>query len=414
MERALLVLSRKFQDFTIQSKHANERASPPHKMPPAKPPLWAITGDEMGLIKTTSFDHHKGNKPITTILTPPGWVASESDSLTDLMARDNGVSKIAWLPENFQFSGEDSGGGDKDEGDSYSDSESDSLDSQEPAEKLTSRGFVVGRRNGVVEFYGPDHMLREDVELCDDDDESSSSDNDSNSDSDSDSDSNSNPNSNSNSNSNSNPTDTNKWLGNKWLGSMLHISALSPTQTLALSSHGSVAIISTEQKGKGKGKGKGSTPPLSITSLLPLVGNASNTSTNTRKEPSSAPITAAASSPLTPTTLAICPISSELTLLTLDPSSGYNNINNNNNNNTTSPLSKYWKGKNLPPDPQTLLQRPLYYTCVSFLPESDSLVVVGSAHAQVRLYDVRTKSKRAVMYSQFKTDTKKPGELQYR
>ena len=143
----------------------------------------------MGLIKTTSFDHHKGNKPITTILTPPGWVASESDSLTDLMARDNGVSKIAWLPENFQFSGEDSGGGDKDEGDSYSDSESDSGDSQEPAEKLTSRGFVVGRRNGVVEFYGPDHMLREDVELCDDDDESSSSDNDSNSDSDSDSDS---------------------------------------------------------------------------------------------------------------------------------------------------------------------------------------------------------------------------------
>lgn len=47
-----------------------------------------------------------------------------------------------------------------------------------------------------------------------------------------------------------------------------------------------------------------------------------------------------------------------------------------------------WKAKNLPPDPQTLLQPLVWPSALHFL--SADTLAVGSAHQQVRLYDVRT------------------------
>jgi ribosome biogenesis protein NSA1 len=49
-----------------------------------------------------------------------------------------------------------------------------------------------------------------------------------------------------------------------------------------------------------------------------------------------------------------------------------------------------WKAKNLPPDPQTLLQQPVWSTALAFFDEST--MAVGTAFRQVRLYDVRTDS----------------------
>ena len=49
-----------------------------------------------------------------------------------------------------------------------------------------------------------------------------------------------------------------------------------------------------------------------------------------------------------------------------------------------------WKAKNLPPDPQTLLQQPIWSTALAFFDEST--MAVGTAFRQVRLYDVRTDS----------------------
>jgi len=68
-----------------------------------------------------------------------------------------------------------------------------------------------------------------------------------------------------------------------------------------------------------------------------------------------------------------------------------------------------WKGKNLPPDPQTLLQHPIWSTSIQFLTSSSSdeqskdsnLLAVGTAYKQVRLYDVResTTRRRPIAYT---------------
>jgi ribosome biogenesis protein NSA1 len=56
-----------------------------------------------------------------------------------------------------------------------------------------------------------------------------------------------------------------------------------------------------------------------------------------------------------------------------------------------------WKAKNLAPDPQTLLQQPVWSTALTFL--SDSLLLSGTAYKQVRLYDIRSNSRRPVSYT---------------
>jgi len=53
-----------------------------------------------------------------------------------------------------------------------------------------------------------------------------------------------------------------------------------------------------------------------------------------------------------------------------------------------------WKAKNLPPDPQTLLQQPVWPTALCFLSanhnSNSNLLVAGTAYQEVRLYDIRT------------------------
>lgn len=66
-----------------------------------------------------------------------------------------------------------------------------------------------------------------------------------------------------------------------------------------------------------------------------------------------------------------------------------------------------WKAKNLSPDPQTLLQHPIWSTALLFLDSSVSfcgsnhIMAAGTAYKQVRLYDVRTDSKvrRPISYT---------------
>ncbi|CAB9527188.1 WD repeat-containing protein 74 [Seminavis robusta] len=49
-----------------------------------------------------------------------------------------------------------------------------------------------------------------------------------------------------------------------------------------------------------------------------------------------------------------------------------------------------WKAKNLPPDPQTLLQQPIWPSSLAFWGHNESRVLAaGTAWGQVRLYDVR-------------------------
>ena len=55
-----------------------------------------------------------------------------------------------------------------------------------------------------------------------------------------------------------------------------------------------------------------------------------------------------------------------------------------------------WKAKNLPPDPQTLLQQPVWTTALSFGCSSPHVLVAGTAYRQVRLYDVRSNTRRPV------------------
>ncbi|KAL9187552.1 hypothetical protein ACHAXT_001655 [Thalassiosira profunda] len=70
-----------------------------------------------------------------------------------------------------------------------------------------------------------------------------------------------------------------------------------------------------------------------------------------------------------------------------------------------------WKAKNLPPDPQTLLQQPLWTTALHFLQtptaalhnsnEEGNLLATGTAYKQVQIYDVRHSSatRRPVLYT---------------
>jgi ribosome biogenesis protein NSA1 len=51
-----------------------------------------------------------------------------------------------------------------------------------------------------------------------------------------------------------------------------------------------------------------------------------------------------------------------------------------------------FKAKNLPPDPQTLLQQPVWPTAIQFLQDS-AVMAVGTGYKEVRLYDVRENSK---------------------
>jgi ribosome biogenesis protein NSA1 len=51
-----------------------------------------------------------------------------------------------------------------------------------------------------------------------------------------------------------------------------------------------------------------------------------------------------------------------------------------------------FKAKNLPPDPQTLLQQPVWPSSILFM-ENSNIMAVGTAHNEVRIYDVREDSK---------------------
>ncbi|GAX16793.1 ribosome biogenesis protein NSA1 [Fistulifera solaris] len=61
-----------------------------------------------------------------------------------------------------------------------------------------------------------------------------------------------------------------------------------------------------------------------------------------------------------------------------------------------------WKAKNLPPDAQTLLQPQVWPTAISFLKNSvfsnadGNIMAVGSAHNEVRIYDIRVKDAQAI------------------
>eukprot|EP00531_Pseudo-nitzschia_arenysensis_P003922 CAMPEP_0116123212 /NCGR_PEP_ID=MMETSP0329-20121206/4627_1 /TAXON_ID=697910 /ORGANISM="Pseudo-nitzschia arenysensis, Strain B593" /LENGTH=482 /DNA_ID=CAMNT_0003617111 /DNA_START=48 /DNA_END=1500 /DNA_ORIENTATION=+ len=52
-----------------------------------------------------------------------------------------------------------------------------------------------------------------------------------------------------------------------------------------------------------------------------------------------------------------------------------------------------FKTKNMPPDPQTLLQQPVWPTAIQYLNSEANVMAVGTAYKQVRLYDVRESSK---------------------
>lgn len=63
-----------------------------------------------------------------------------------------------------------------------------------------------------------------------------------------------------------------------------------------------------------------------------------------------------------------------------------------------------WKAKNLPPDPQTLLQQPQWTTCIQSIAMNDdgsNLLATGTAYKQVQIYDIRTSSttRRPVLYT---------------
>jgi ribosome biogenesis protein NSA1 len=58
----------------------------------------------------------------------------------------------------------------------------------------------------------------------------------------------------------------------------------------------------------------------------------------------------------------------------------------------TETAKQVWKAKNLPPDPQTLLQPLVWPTALQFLNDcslGSNIMAAGTAHCQVRLYDVR-------------------------
>ena len=61
-----------------------------------------------------------------------------------------------------------------------------------------------------------------------------------------------------------------------------------------------------------------------------------------------------------------------------------------------------WKAKNLPPDPQTLMQQPIWPSAMVFVQEGNegnhsNLLAVGTGFAQIRLYDVRSQPAASVI-----------------
>ena len=69
-----------------------------------------------------------------------------------------------------------------------------------------------------------------------------------------------------------------------------------------------------------------------------------------------------------------------------------------------------FKAKNLPPDPQTLLQHPVWPTAIMFLQDGNTMAV-GTAYKELRLYDVRESSitRRPIARS-----TTEGGPIEYR
>ena len=67
-----------------------------------------------------------------------------------------------------------------------------------------------------------------------------------------------------------------------------------------------------------------------------------------------------------------------------------------------------WKAKNLPPDPQTLLQLGLWQTGISFWNDSDSMIAVGTAYGELRVYDYEVQRRPTVWTS--KKYTSKGGQ----
>eukprot|EP00560_Eucampia_antarctica_P007552 CAMPEP_0197827010 /NCGR_PEP_ID=MMETSP1437-20131217/3893_1 /TAXON_ID=49252 ORGANISM="Eucampia antarctica, Strain CCMP1452" /NCGR_SAMPLE_ID=MMETSP1437 /ASSEMBLY_ACC=CAM_ASM_001096 /LENGTH=549 /DNA_ID=CAMNT_0043427707 /DNA_START=23 /DNA_END=1672 /DNA_ORIENTATION=- len=66
-----------------------------------------------------------------------------------------------------------------------------------------------------------------------------------------------------------------------------------------------------------------------------------------------------------------------------------------------------WKAKNLPRDPQTLLEKPIWGTAIEFLSMDNvesshsNLLVVGTAYKELRIYDIRASSvqRRPIMFT---------------
>uniref|UniRef100_A0A7S3V454 Ribosome biogenesis protein NSA1 n=1 Tax=Chaetoceros debilis TaxID=122233 RepID=A0A7S3V454_9STRA len=82
-----------------------------------------------------------------------------------------------------------------------------------------------------------------------------------------------------------------------------------------------------------------------------------------------------------------------------------------------------WKAKNLPANPQTLLQQPIWSTSIQFLSRTDTtpvkestdLLAIGTAYKQLQIYDVRTDAiqKRPVLYTP-EWDSTKENVLEHR
>jgi ribosome biogenesis protein NSA1 len=77
----------------------------------------------------------------------------------------------------------------------------------------------------------------------------------------------------------------------------------------------------------------------------------------------------------------------EIMIFDLDNTNTSNTSNNNNNNNNDNSPAPIWKGKNLPPNRQTLLAHPVWPTAACFL--EPNILAVGTAYHQVRIYDTR-------------------------
>lgn len=82
-----------------------------------------------------------------------------------------------------------------------------------------------------------------------------------------------------------------------------------------------------------------------------------------------------------------------------------------------------FKAKNLPPNPQTLLQQPIWSSAMTFLSQTDTtpiggstnLLAIGTAHKQLQIYDVRADAtqRRPVLYTP-EWDVNKENLLDYR